>query len=92
MKLFVHILNNISTRRCIITVKEFEQLTIKKICHDVIPVVRCKDCKYHKTGADYTDDFGEPLDNAIMCIGVRYGGVDPDWFCEHGERIGGNYE
>ena len=59
---------------------------------DVQPVVRCKDCKYHATGADYTDDFGEPLDKAMMCLGIRYGGVDPDWFCEHGERIGGNNE
>ena len=56
---------------------------------DVVPVVRCKDCKYHATGADYADDFGEPLDKAMMCLGIRYGGVDPDWFCEHGERMDG---
>ena len=42
------------------------------VAHDVVPVVRCKDCK----GYDHTGDFCEFLN------GVRH----PEHFCGEGER------
>lgn len=52
---------------------------------DVRPVVYCKDCKH-------SDTFGSDCTEAtfpLKCLSVRYGGVFPHWFCEHGERNGG---
>ena len=44
-------------------------------------IVRCKDCRY-------SDIF--PLDSdadmPMKCLGIRYGGVYPYWYCEHAER------
>ena len=44
-------------------------------------LIRCKDCKFH-------DIF--PTDSKVempmKCLNIRYGGVYPDWFCEHAER------
>lgn len=44
-------------------------------------LIRCKDCKY-------SDIF--PLDSdadmPMKCLGIRYGGVYPHWYCEHAER------
>lgn len=44
-------------------------------------IIRCKDCKY-------SDTFPENADNdmPLKCLGIRYGGVFPDWYCEHAER------
>lgn len=44
-------------------------------------LVRCKDCRY-------SDTFPENADNdmPLKCLGIRYGGVFPDWYCEHAER------
>ena len=55
---------------------------------DVAEVVRCKDCRFHTTDPECFDEF-EITDKPMMCVGIRYGGVDPDWFCEHGERMDG---
>lgn len=44
-------------------------------------VIRCKDCVH-------SDAFSEGADNdmPLKCLGIRYGGVMPDWYCEHAER------
>lgn len=44
--------------------------------NDVVPVVRCKDCKHY-----LYDDF----DGAYVCMQLsKY--VKPDFWCAHGER------
>ena len=48
---------------------------------DAVPVVRCKDCKYSDTFADTTT-----ATTPLKCLNIRYGGVYPDWYCEHGKR------
>lgn len=45
-------------------------------------LIRCKDCKYSDTFSDMT---AEPH-SQLKCLGIRYGGVEPMWYCEHGER------
>lgn len=52
---------------------------------DVVEVVRCKDCKHSDTFSTDCTEATFPL----KCLSVRYGGVFPHWFCEHGERNGG---
>ena len=52
---------------------------------DVRPVVYCKDCKHSDTFIQDCTESAFPL----KCLSVRYGGVFPLWFCEHGERKGG---
>lgn len=44
-------------------------------------VIRCKDCVH-------SDTFPKGADNDMLlkCLGIRYGGVMPDWYCEHAER------
>lgn len=49
---------------------------------DAIPVVRCRECKYSDT---FTPDCTEAT-FPLKCLSIRYGGVYPDWFCEHGQR------
>lgn len=49
---------------------------------DVRPVVMCKDCKHSDTFAPDCTEATFPL----KCLSIRYGGVYPDWFCEHGEK------
>lgn len=48
---------------------------------DAVPVVRCRDCKYSDVIYDTTSDT-----MPLKCLNIRYGGVRPEWFCEHGER------
>lgn len=48
---------------------------------DRVDVVRCKDCKHSDTFYTTTKDT-----MPLKCIGIRYGGVQPDWYCEHGEK------
>ena len=48
---------------------------------DVVPVVRCRDCKYSDVIYETTSDT-----MPLKCLNIRYGGVLPDWYCEHGER------
>jgi len=43
-------------------------------------LVRCKDCKYSDKIYDTTVDT-----MPLKCLNIRYGGVRPDWYCEHGE-------
>lgn len=50
---------------------------------DVVPVVRCADCKYGDTG---TDEDGRRF---YKCIGIHYGGVSPTDYCSYGERKDG---
>lgn len=45
-------------------------------------IVYCKDCKYSDTFSDMT---AEPH-SQLKCLGIRYGGVEPMWYCEHGKR------
>ena len=44
-------------------------------------IIRCKDCKYSDTFPENAD-----YDMPLKCLGIRYGGVFPDWYCEHAER------
>lgn len=48
---------------------------------DMVHVVRCKDCKYSDVIYNTTLDT-----MPLKCLNIRYGGVMPDWYCEHGER------
>lgn len=48
---------------------------------DVVKVVRCKDCRYCDV---VTNNEGNVF--CHKCLGIRYGGVELDWYCEHGER------
>ena len=48
---------------------------------DIVRVVRCRDCKYSDTFTDTTT-----ATTPLKCLNIRYGGVYPDWYCEHGER------
>lgn len=50
---------------------------------DVMPVVRCKDCKYFDSG---TDEDGKPF---FKCLCWVYGRTSEDDFCSHGERNDG---
>lgn len=59
---------------------------------DVAPVVRCKDCKYYKSGKLlYPNKFcfrlKHPTEN--RAIGYNFG---PDDFCSYGERKDGGNE
>ena len=49
---------------------------------DAVQVVHCKDCKY----SDTYNLSDEPTDMPLKCLGIRYGGVYENCFCEHGER------
>ena len=49
---------------------------------DVRPVVLCRDCKHSDTFAPDCTEATFPL----KCLSIRYGGVYPNWFCEHGEK------
>lgn len=49
---------------------------------EVVEVVRCKDCKH--SDLFKADDTETTM--PMKCLGIRYGGVYPDWYCEHGER------
>ena len=44
-------------------------------------IIRCKDCKYSDTFPPDSD-----AEMPMKCLGIRYGGVYPDWYCEHAER------
>ena len=48
---------------------------------DAVEVVRCRECVH-------SDIYPEDTDNtmSLKCLGIRYGGVESDWFCEHGQR------
>lgn len=45
-------------------------------------IVRCEDCKHSDTFAPDCTEATFPL----KCLSIRYGGVYPNWFCEHGEK------
>lgn len=76
-----------SCRACPLFSTEDDMCMVEDFIHsqpdaeDVVKVVRCKDCKY-------CDSFPNDSDATmpLKCLGIRYGGVNPDWFCEHGER------
>lgn len=44
-------------------------------------IIRCRDCKYSATFP-----FDSGADMPMKCLGIRYGGVYPYWYCEHAER------
>ena len=50
--------------------------------HDFVEVVRCRACKHSDTFSSDCTEATFPL----KCLSIRYGGVYPDWFCEHGEK------
>ena len=45
-------------------------------------IVRCAECKHSDTFSPHCTDATFPL----KCLSIRYGGVYPNWFCEHGEK------
>ena len=49
---------------------------------DVREVVLCGDCKHSDTFVPDCTEATFPL----KCLSIRYGGVYPNWFCEHGEK------
>ena len=53
---------------------------------NVRPVVYCKDCKHSDA---FSSDCAEST-FPLKCLSVRYGGVFPLCFCEHGERNSGS--
>ena len=63
----------------------FKELIKTLPAANVQPVVYCKDCKHSDTFSSDCTEATFPL----KCLSVRYGGVFPHWFCEHGERNGG---
>ena len=93
--------DTISRQAAIDTVTEYEKLlreilgdknelaeVVKNVKHRIIAlpsaqpeIMRCKDCVH-------SDTFPEGADNdmPLKCLGIRYGGVMPDWYCEHAER------
>ena len=46
---------------------------------DAVPVIRCKDCKYHED-----EEIG-----MVYCPNAFGGWVGENWFCADGERKGG---
>ena len=60
---------------------EVERMLRELPAVDAAPVVRCRDCKYSDTFYSTTTDT-----MPLKCLNIRYGGVMPDWYCEHGER------
>lgn len=44
-----------------------------------IDIVRCKECKHCDTGID------EDGNKFWKCLGIHYGGVNPDDYCSYGE-------
>lgn len=56
--------------------------TLKQLPSAQPEIVRCVDCVY-------SDTFPKGADNdmPLKCLGIRYGGVMPDWYCEHAERM-----
>lgn len=55
----------------------------KHLKGNIVEVVRCKDCRWSDT---YSDMSAATM--PLKCLGIRYGGVYPEWYCEHGERKG----
>lgn len=49
---------------------------------DVQEVVTCGECAYADSFSPTCTESTFPL----KCLSIRYGGVYPDWFCEHGKR------
>ncbi len=49
---------------------------------DVREVVTCGECAYADSFSPTCTEATFPL----KCLSIRYGGVYPNWFCEHGER------
>ena len=49
---------------------------------DVRPVITCGECKHSDTFSPDCTEATFPL----KCLSIRYGGVYPNWFCEHGEK------
>ena len=63
------------------SVKSYVRCTAKNIpSADVVGVVRCRECRYSDTYPAGADN-----DMPLKCLSIRYGGVYPDWFCEHGQ-------
>lgn len=70
----------VETQEYICWVKRIDGVVAQKQL--VSELIRCKDCKYSDTFSDMT---AEPH-SQLKCLGIRYGGVEPMWYCEHGER------
>lgn len=61
---------------------DWESIESYMALNDIVHVVRCRECKYSDT---FTPDCTEAT-FPLKCLSIRYGGVYPDWFCEHGQR------
>ena len=49
---------------------------------EVPEIIRCRDCRYSDKYSDGDVEHEMPL----KCLDIRYGGVMPEWYCEHGKR------
>ena len=57
---------------------------------DVVPVVRCKDCIHRPKSDGFGDDYVIDYACPYICDDDYYSRMpDNDWFCNHGERMGG---
>lgn len=68
-------------RRMIRRIRLTEYISDSIPAADVRPVVTCGECKYADSFTPTCTEATFPL----KCLSIRYGGVYPDWFCEHGE-------
>ena len=62
----------------------YDQMADYLLDNDVVPVVRCKDCKHCKKYRNRLD----PMRNHQLCVRMdKYAfGVEEDDFCSYGER------
>lgn len=67
-------------------------LASRIILHDVVPVVRCKDCKHTRKKTSYEEALY--IEETVMCIkedpfgGTADTAMMPDDFCSYGEKRG----
>lgn len=56
--------------------------------HDIVEVVRCKDCKHRPSGDEWNHDIEFPDDLCpCQCEDFWYSWIPKDdWFCGNGER------
>lgn len=55
---------------------------------DVVPVVRCKDCRYYEIYELKSDGTDDRRYRPSVCVKEKYAEYKkPDWFCADGEKV-----
>jgi hypothetical protein len=72
--------NSFVPKRELHTVEEFMQILDEAPTIDAVPVVRCRDCRYHE----------DEQPGMVYCPATVGGWVEDDWFCKGGERKDGD--